>query len=298
MAILDQVNSMKQQGVSDQEIISSLQQDGYSPKEIKDAIDKSTIKSAVKDEQGNMEEQNYQQGYGQAGPQGFGQSNQGGEQQPFGQESQTQPNQGFGQQTAQPQNYGNQSQDYYQGYQNYGQGSQQAYQPQDNYEPQQSYDYDQNQYSGYGQGQDNYDYGGQQNYYDYGNYDSYGGGYGGGTNTETIMDIADQVVEEKTKEIQKQMRDFQEFQTITQSKLQNFEERIKKMENLVDNLQVKILEKVSSYGKGIENVQKEMGMMQDSFKKMVPELQRRGQEQASQQNHQGQNQNEGTRQPR
>jgi len=41
---------------------------------------------------------------------------------------------------------------------------------------------------------------------------------------------------------------------------------------LIETLQIKILEKIGSYGQSIESVKKEMNMMQDSFAKMVPDI--------------------------
>ncbi len=47
MGVLDEVNQMRGSGVSEQEIISSLQQKGVSPKDINAALDQSQIKNAV-----------------------------------------------------------------------------------------------------------------------------------------------------------------------------------------------------------------------------------------------------------
>jgi len=44
---------------------------------------------------------------------------------------------------------------------------------------------------------------------------------------------------------------------------------LKRIETSIDRLQSAILEKVGSYGRGLDSVKKEMGMMQDSFGKMV-----------------------------
>jgi len=47
---------------------------------------------------------------------------------------------------------------------------------------------------------------------------------------------------------------------------------LKRMEKTIDKLQMAILEKVGSYGRGLESIKKEMIMMQDSFGKMVNPL--------------------------
>jgi hypothetical protein len=44
------------------------------------------------------------------------------------------------------------------------------------------------------------------------------------------------------------------------------------MENVFDKLQITILEKIGSYGQNLENIKKEMEMMQNSFSKIVEPL--------------------------
>jgi len=86
---------------------------------------------------------------------------------------------------------------------------------------------------------------------------------------DTMIEIAEQVFFEKIKSIQKQVEDFSEFKTLSQVKLDNISDRLRRIESHIDRLQAEILEKVGSYGRGIEGVKKEMEMMQDSFGKMV-----------------------------
>jgi hypothetical protein len=97
-------------------------------------------------------------------------------------------------------------------------------------------------------------------------------GYGAATDTDTMIEIAEQVMSEKTKEMQKQIEQLSEFAKLAESRIENNNERIKRMEKLMDNLQIKILEKVGSYGDNLNSVKKEMNMMQESFSKMLPEL--------------------------
>ena len=47
MGALDQVTQMKSQGMSDQQIIQTLQQQGIPPKDIQDALGQAQIKTAV-----------------------------------------------------------------------------------------------------------------------------------------------------------------------------------------------------------------------------------------------------------
>lgn len=88
--------------------------------------------------------------------------------------------------------------------------------------------------------------------------------------TDTIIEIAEQVFEEKIKKLSQQISNFKEFSAISETKFSNFENRLKRIESIIENLQIKILEKVGSYGEGLDSIKKEMSMMQDSFSKTLP----------------------------
>ena len=87
--------------------------------------------------------------------------------------------------------------------------------------------------------------------------------------TDTIIEITEQVFSEKIKTIQKQVEDLNEFKVLAQTKIDNISDRLKRIELTIDRLQAEILEKVGSYGRGLEGIKKEMGMMQQSFGKIV-----------------------------
>ena len=93
-----------------------------------------------------------------------------------------------------------------------------------------------------------------------------------GFGTDTIIEIAEQVFEEKIKKLSQQISNFKEFSAISETKFSNFENRLKRIESVMENLQIKILEKVGSYGEGLDSIKKEMSMMQDSFSKTLPML--------------------------
>ena len=54
MGVLEQIMQMKAQGIPDNEIVSSLQEQGISPRQINDALDQVQIKKAVTDEETNF----------------------------------------------------------------------------------------------------------------------------------------------------------------------------------------------------------------------------------------------------
>lgn len=114
---------------------------------------------------------------------------------------------------------------------------------------------------------------GQEEYYPqegYGNF--YSGNSSGGFDTDTMIEIAEQVFSEKIRKIQKQVEETEKFRAMAETKIMHAEERLKRLENSIDKLQSAILEKVGSYGRGLDGIKKEMSMMQESFSKVLPEF--------------------------
>ena len=199
MAVLDQVKQMQEQGMQENQIITSLQEQGISPKEINDALSQVQIKNAIS---GNPNDETMQQ-----------------------------------------------SQDYYS--QQYTPGTQEMQ--------------DQNQYY-QEQPQQFQDYSNQNNYaptqgYGYSGYQS--------ENTDTMIEISEQVFNEKMKSLKKQLEKINEFITITETKMKNDSNRLQAIEKIINTLQIQILDKVGSYGTNLNSIKKEMSMMQDSFRKVV-----------------------------
>ena len=96
----------------------------------------------------------------------------------------------------------------------------------------------------------------------------------GGVNTDTIIEIADQIFSDKIRKFQKQVDANSEAIVVLQTKGDNISERLKKIETIIDKLQIAILEKIGSYGQNLEGIKKEMSMMQDSFSKVISAPQR------------------------
>jgi DNA-binding protein H-NS len=90
-----------------------------------------------------------------------------------------------------------------------------------------------------------------------------------GGNADMMMEIADQVFSEKIKKMQKVIETTSETEILLQDKFENLSDRLKKIENMIDKLQIAIIEKVGSYGTNLNEIKKEMSMMQDSFSKVI-----------------------------
>jgi hypothetical protein len=92
---------------------------------------------------------------------------------------------------------------------------------------------------------------------------------GAGIDTGAIMEISEQVFAEKIQKIQGKIDEISNFKVLSESKMESLSERLRKIESMIDRLQLAILEKVGSYGQNLEGIRKEMAMMQDSFGKLA-----------------------------
>lgn len=86
---------------------------------------------------------------------------------------------------------------------------------------------------------------------------------------ETISDIAEQIVDEKTSQLKNQIKDLVQINSLMKSKIENFDERLKRIENIIDELQLSIIKRIGTFGEDISNMRKEMSMFEDSFSKII-----------------------------
>ena len=245
MGTLDIVLSMKSQGNDDEEIIQNLAEKGISPKEIDDALNQAQVKNAVSDIQGDYEEQYPQH------PSFIGKSQAKGSYKPSLQESESE-NDSL---TQEEQNY--------QTAQSYASYAPQPMETQQYSTPQQEQVQNYDQYA--------------PTEYPSGNYDSSQYGYdpnlnSGSYDSNGMMDIAEQIVEDKLLLLKDRISEMNEFKQVMEAQVENMEERLRKIELIIDNLQISILERVGSYGQNLNSIRKEMEMMQDSFSKVIDPL--------------------------
>lgn len=258
MGVLEQVMELKRSGIPENEIISKLREQGASPNSITEALNQAKIKSAVSSGEDitNKMEPSIMGSEG-AEPPPRALPTEGGisdidltptpqkYQTPQLQRKSTPVVQEVSEEEYVPQPQGEyvpQSQgEFYpeQGQQQYQPGQ---YQP-EQYMPQEYYPQQEEGYS-----------------------------TPGISDTDTIIEITEQVFFEKIKTIQKQVEDLNEFKVLAQTKIDNISDRLKRIELNIDRLQAEILEKVGSYGRGLEGIKKEMGMVQQSFGKIVNTL--------------------------
>lgn len=94
----------------------------------------------------------------------------------------------------------------------------------------------------------------------------------GGYETETMSELAEQIVAEKLSDTNKKLSSLAEFRKIAEAKLEDAEQRLRKIESLIENLQIAILNKISSYGKSVDDIKTEVQDMQDTFSKTLNPL--------------------------
>jgi hypothetical protein len=250
MGILEDINNMKNQGVQDSEISRRLQEKGNSPRAIEDAFNQMRIKNAISAEYSG--EEGMERSIMKADPEY--------ETAPA---PQTPPSREPAFSAASSALYSPKTQEI-------EHDSGEFYYPQPT--PQQSQAYQTPQFNEDIQtpAYDNYN---QEEYVPQEGYaDNSAMGGGGAYDTDMIIEVAEQVFSEKIKKEQKQIESLNEFATLVEARITNDHERIKRVEEIIDKLQISILDKIGSYGKNLESIKNEMGMMQESFEKMVPVL--------------------------
>lgn len=196
MIPLIQIQEMRQQGMSESDIIMNLKQQNYNPLEITQALEQSKIKSAVSSEEMQpsllVQETAEQEQTQEYTPQEY----------------------------APPQ-----------------------YQPQPTYQqPQFSQEYPQEypQYQAQSQ-----------------------------PSSEMFSEIAEQIAEEKMNLLKRNLGNVEELKIMLSRKVENIDDRLKKIETTIDKIQEAIIGKVGGYGRHIEDIKEEMKMMQDTFSKSI-----------------------------
>lgn len=230
MALLDRIIQMKQRGLPEQMIIKTLMEEGNSFQGINEAISQSKVKETVT---------SLNSSEGEMQPSSMPMPMEQDFQIPEGEMQEQKEQVEFNQQQAQQ----------YSPDQYIPQYSQQREQPmQQQTYPEQAYypqDYSQMQ----PQMQDVY--------------------YQQAIDAETVRDIAKQVVEEDLQKIKQEMAETIKLKTELKFQIQSIDNRLIKIENVINELQAAILQRMGSYGEAISNISKEIHATQDSFSKMI-----------------------------
>ncbi len=232
MSTLDSVTQMQQRGITDTDIITSLRNQGVSPQEINDALNQAKVKSAVYDNpaSGGSNTEGMQQSIMQDPSQDF--SSQ------ITQTTQTQSMQNPEMYLPQPQ-YPQQA------------AQQQQYQQQI---PQQQIPQEEPQYYPETQYQDNY-YQPQQT-----------------MDTDTITEIAEQIVSEKFSQFEKKTGDLVSFRNDIQERIKNLDDRLRRIESSIDKLQHAVIGKIGEFGDNTEAIHKDLDNLHNTVSKLMNPL--------------------------
>lgn len=92
----------------------------------------------------------------------------------------------------------------------------------------------------------------------------------GSISPDTITEISEQVVTEKLSPMRKDIEKVMEMRTTVETKMEVLDERLKRIEKIIDRLQLSIMQKVGEYITNIDDIKKEIVETQKSFKAMVP----------------------------
>ncbi len=105
-----------------------------------------------------------------------------------------------------------------------------------------------------------------QAYPDYNNYAA--------PSADTIAEIAEQIVAEKMVNVRRDMEKILDFRTMLDTKIEYLDERLKRIEKIIDRLQISILQKVGDYITNVEDIKQELVETQKSFKTLSSESKR------------------------
>ncbi len=90
--------------------------------------------------------------------------------------------------------------------------------------------------------------------------------------TETITQIAEQVVTEKFKNFAKETGDLVSFKTTTQDKISDIDSRLKRIEKTIDKLQQAIIQKIGDFGESNASIQKDIENLHETTSKLMNPL--------------------------
>src|SRR3989344_5058407 len=229
MGTIDEIKRMKKEWTSETDISTALRGRGVSEQEISDGLAQSRIKEAVNSSG------DYSQGAGLPYPSQNQQSDE------YSYQSGSQP---YSQQSEivggapSPSGYGMDNNSNYDEMQpsllEQGQAGNEQYQPlgaQDSYQS-----YPPENYEGYSQ---------YQPYQDTGS-------------SELMSEVAEQIVSEKLFLLRDKIDKISDFGVVVESKISSLSERLKRIEQIIDNLQLSVLHRVGEYVNDVKDIKQEM----------------------------------------
>lgn len=87
--------------------------------------------------------------------------------------------------------------------------------------------------------------------------------------SDTITELAEQVVSEKLSDVRKKIEKISTFKAEFEAKTETMDERLKRIEKIIDTLQASVLRKVGDYVTNVEDLKHEMIETQKTFAKVL-----------------------------
>lgn len=281
MSIADEIKQLQKEGRTEQEIMQALQSKGYTMAQISDALSQTKIKQAVSEQspqtqtiqqaQEQQQEQPPERPIHPALPPPTPSS--GSEEEKITSSQQkpmTKEMEGMGPSLLSSERKSKQEPEAPKPIQAQNPQEQET-QYQDDYQyPQEQYQYPQEQSQQY---QDYYQYpqGQAQQYQDYYQYPQ----YSGSLSSDTISEISEQVVSEKLSMIRDRLEKIIDMKNTFETKTSMLDKRLKRIEEIIDKLQLSILQKIGEYASNIDDIKQELIETQKTFKTLAPVSKRR-----------------------
>ena len=101
-------------------------------------------------------------------------------------------------------------------------------------------------------------------------YDSQGYDYtSAALSSDTITEISEQIVSEKMSDVRKKVEKMIAFKTELEAKTEAMEDRLKRIEKIIDALQASVLRKVGDYVTNVDDIKRELIETQKTFAKVL-----------------------------
>jgi len=91
-------------------------------------------------------------------------------------------------------------------------------------------------------------------------------------NKEQIEEMAEAIIDEKWKEFEEDIKVIIDWKEKTETKVNKIEQQVKDLSTSLNSLHKSLIEKISEYDKGINNVGTEIKAMEKVFQKILPSL--------------------------
>ena len=88
--------------------------------------------------------------------------------------------------------------------------------------------------------------------------------------SDVITEISEQVVSERLTELQDKLERALDFRTVADARLSSLNERLTRIEKIMDRLQLSLLQKVGEYVNDVSDLKQEVRETQKSFKALLP----------------------------